>query len=134
MQLYAVNFIPLLGSLYMFRVFYTPIIRSTIFNCIYSHWYKPYYRLSYLLPAWPAGHAGSKQLRRYYGLYQWLQIQLKIVLLMMGVYNTRNMQSEPSSGIKLIAYSSICWLFHRIYYDARNHKHKIMYNNTICKI
>ena len=41
MQLYAVNFIPLLGSLYMFRVFYTPIIRSTIFNCIYSPWYKP---------------------------------------------------------------------------------------------
>ena len=41
MHLYAVNFIPLLGSLYMFRVFYTPIIRSTIFNCIYSHWYKP---------------------------------------------------------------------------------------------
>ena len=31
------------------------------------------------------GHAGSKQLRRYYGLYQWLQIQLKIVLLIMGV-------------------------------------------------
>jgi len=38
MQLYAVNFIPLLSSLYMFRVFYTPINRSTIFNCIYSHW------------------------------------------------------------------------------------------------
>ena len=51
MQLYAVNFIPLLGSLYMFRVFYTPIIRS----------------------------------------------------------------------------SCICWLFHRIYYDAWNHKHKILY-------
>ena len=49
MQLYAVNFIPLLGSLYMFRVFYTPIIMSTIFNCIYNHWYKPQYRLSYLL-------------------------------------------------------------------------------------
>ena len=32
MQLYAVNFIPLLGSLYMLRVFYTPIIRSTIFE------------------------------------------------------------------------------------------------------
>jgi len=30
MQLYAVNFIPLLGSLYMFRAFYTPTIRSTI--------------------------------------------------------------------------------------------------------
>jgi len=41
MQLYAVNFIPLLGSLYMFLVFYTPIIRSTIFNYIYSYWYKP---------------------------------------------------------------------------------------------
>jgi len=41
MQLYAIKFIPLLGSLYMFRVFNTPIIRSTIFNCIYSHWYKP---------------------------------------------------------------------------------------------
>jgi len=30
MQLYAVNFIPPLGSLYMFWVFYTPIIRSII--------------------------------------------------------------------------------------------------------
>jgi len=30
MQLCAVNFIPLLGSLYMFRVFYTPITRITI--------------------------------------------------------------------------------------------------------
>jgi len=37
MQLYAVKFIALLGSLYMFRVFYTQIIRSTIFNSIYSH-------------------------------------------------------------------------------------------------
>ena len=35
------------------------------------------------------------------------------------------MQSEPSSGIKLTAYSCICWLFHRVYYDARNHKHKV---------
>ena len=34
MQLYAVNFIPLLVSLYMFRVFYTPIIRSTIFKTV----------------------------------------------------------------------------------------------------
>jgi hypothetical protein len=30
MQLFAVNFITLLGSLYMFRAFYKPIIRSTI--------------------------------------------------------------------------------------------------------
>ena len=29
MQLYAVNFIPLLNSLYMFRATHTPIIRST---------------------------------------------------------------------------------------------------------
>ena len=40
MQLYAVNFIPLLSSLYMFRAAHTPIIRSTKFNCIYSHWYN----------------------------------------------------------------------------------------------
>ena len=53
MQLYAVNSIPLLVPLYMFRVFYKPIIRSTIFNCICSHWYKTQYRLSYLLPVWP---------------------------------------------------------------------------------
>ena len=33
------------------------------------------------------------------------------------------MWSEPSSGIKLTAYSCTCWLFHRIYYDARNQKH-----------
>ena len=41
MQLYAVNFIPLLSSLYMFRAAHMPIIRSTVFNCIYSYWYKP---------------------------------------------------------------------------------------------
>ena len=34
MQLCAVNFIPLLGSLYMFRLFYTPIIRSTILKTV----------------------------------------------------------------------------------------------------
>ena len=34
MQLYAVNFIPLLGSLYLFRVFCTPIIRSTILKTV----------------------------------------------------------------------------------------------------
>ena len=32
MQLYSVNFIPLLGSLYTFRVFYAPIIMSTNFT------------------------------------------------------------------------------------------------------
>ena len=34
MQLYVVNFIPLLGSLYMFRVFYAPINRSTILKTV----------------------------------------------------------------------------------------------------
>ena len=34
MQLYAVNFIPLLGSLYMFRAFHTPIIRSKILKTV----------------------------------------------------------------------------------------------------
>ena len=34
MQLYAVNFIPLLGSLYMFRVFFTPIIGNTILKTV----------------------------------------------------------------------------------------------------
>ena len=32
-------------------------------------------------------------------------------------------------NIKLTAYSCICWLFHRIYYDARNHIHKIEQNS-----
>ena len=41
MQLYAVNFIPLPSSLYMFRAPHMPIIRSTMFNGIYSHWHKP---------------------------------------------------------------------------------------------
>ena len=43
------------------------------------------------------------------------------------------MYSEPSSGIKLTAYSCICWLFHRIYYDARNHKPKIN-EGVLCKV
>ena len=41
------------GSLYMFRVLSTPIVRSTL-NCIYSLRYRSYYRCSYLLPTWPA--------------------------------------------------------------------------------
>jgi len=41
MQLYAVKFISLQRSHYRFRLPYTPIIRITIFNGIYSHLYKP---------------------------------------------------------------------------------------------
>ena len=74
MQLYAVNFIPLLGSLYMLRVFYIPIIRSTILKTVSTATGTDHsivsaaYSQRGLIP----GHAGSKQLRQYYGLYQWL--------------------------------------------------------------
>ena len=37
MQLYAVNFIPLLNSLYMFRAAHA---HHQEYNCIYSHWYN----------------------------------------------------------------------------------------------
>ena len=54
MQLYAVNFILLLGSIYMFRVFYTPIIRSSIFKlCL-----QPLVQT--IVSSQPAGHVGSK--------------------------------------------------------------------------
>ena len=55
MQLYAVNFIPLLGSLYMFRVFYTPIIRSTIFK-LYLQPLGP--------PLWSSGQSFWLQIQR----------------------------------------------------------------------
>jgi hypothetical protein len=38
MQLYAVNFIPLLSSLYMFWAAHTHHHQE--YNCIYSHWYN----------------------------------------------------------------------------------------------
>ena len=42
MQLYAVNFIPLLGSLYMYGgVLYTHHQEYNFKNCIYSHWHRP---------------------------------------------------------------------------------------------
>ena len=82
MQLYAVNFIPLLGSLYMYWVLYTPIIRSK-FSTVLQPLVRTIVSSQLLAPsvAWYS----------YYGLYQWQLIQLKIVLLMMGVYSTRNM-------------------------------------------
>ena len=53
MQQYAVNFIPLLSSLYMFRAAHTPIIRSTTSHCLAS-----------------LGESSRDDLCRYYGLYQ----------------------------------------------------------------
>ena len=70
MQLHVVNFISLLRSLYMFRVPYTPIIRSTIFQL-------------YLQPLVQT-IVSSELLAASVTWY-------KIVLLMMGVYGTRNM-------------------------------------------
>ena len=34
-------------------------------------------------------------------------------------------------NIKLTAYSCICWLFHSIYYDARNHKNKTLFSRLL---
>ena len=56
MHLYAVNFIPLLSSLYMFRATGTPFIRSTKLNFINSHRYNHRYSVGchgYLFPMMP---------------------------------------------------------------------------------
>ena len=52
MQLYAVNFIPLLNSLYMFRAAHTPIIRSTTVSTATGTiigWRTPTYDCTYEL-------------------------------------------------------------------------------------
>ena len=43
-----------------------------------------------LPPPWPIGHVGRRLLLRYYDLYQRLQLQFYL-LLMMGAMDTRNM-------------------------------------------
>ena len=43
-----------------------------------------------LRPTWPIGHVGGWLLLRYYDLYQRLQLQFS-VFLMMGAMDTRNM-------------------------------------------
>ena len=56
MQLYAVNFIPLLSSLYMFRAQHTPIIRGTMFNLSTATGTNHSIGTdlhSYFLPVWP---------------------------------------------------------------------------------
>ena len=82
MQLYAVNFIPLLSSLCMFRAAHTPTIRSTKFNCIYSHWNN--HRLAQVVTA-----TCSRD-----NLRQPMIVPVAVdtvVLLMMGVCAARNM-------------------------------------------
>ena len=48
------------------------------------------YKGNNLPPAWPIGHVGGRLLLRYYDLYQRMQLQF-YVLLMMGAMDTRNM-------------------------------------------
>jgi hypothetical protein len=62
MQLYAANFIPLLGSLYMFQVFYTPIIRSTTVIVASSRSSK----LFIFLPAWNRLSLEQKEYQEYF--------------------------------------------------------------------
>ena len=40
------------------------------------------------------------------------------------------MQSEPSSGITLTAYSCICWLFHRIYFTQLVENLKVLHKKS----
>ena len=51
MQLYAVNFISLLGSLYMFRVPYTHIIRITVFQLYLQRLVQTIMSLELLAPS-----------------------------------------------------------------------------------
>ena len=81
-------------SLYMFRVSIAPIIRCT-WNCNCSFWYRSYHvsgqqPSASVASVWPIRHASGKLLLWNYELYQKLQLQF-YVLLMMGVIDTRNM-------------------------------------------
>ena len=91
MQLYAVNFIPLLNSLYMFRE--GTHAHHQEYNCIYSHWY--HHSLAYVVTATcsqgclaPSGTSSRDNLR------QPMIVPVAVdtvVLLMMGVCAARNM-------------------------------------------
>ena len=69
------------SQLNMFREIILPIFKSTrlcVTACGVMH-----------TPRWPIGHVGGRLLLRYYGLYQRLQLQFYL-LLMMGAMDTRN--------------------------------------------
>ena len=96
MQLYAVNFIPLPNSLYMFRAAHTPIIRSTTVSTA-TGTIIGWRRLSRLLvpegarvPGClaPSGTSSRDNLRQP----MMIPVAVKtVVLLMMGVCAARNM-------------------------------------------
>ena len=61
-----------------------------------------------LPPGWPIVHAGGRLLFRYYDLYQRLQLQF-YVILMMGAMDVRNMQSNFTVNKYLHTVAS-CWI------------------------
>ena len=67
MQLYAVHYISVNCSLYMFRVVSPPIIRST-YNCNHSIWHWSN-RLYYLPLSWSGWDCRASSLRKYNKLY-----------------------------------------------------------------
>ena len=95
MQLYAVNFIPLLSSLYMFRAAHTPIIRSTTVSTATGKSKVGVGCHGYLFPRVPgtaclapSGTSSRDNLR------QPMIVPVAVdtvVLLMMGVCAARNM-------------------------------------------
>ena len=77
-----------------------------------------------LLPAWPnLGHTGGRLLLWHYDLYQKLQLQFD-VFLMMGAIDTRNMQSNFAVNKHLDTVASL-WILLISSHDARNHEYKI---------
>jgi hypothetical protein len=68
-------------------------------------------------------------------------IYCKITLHVLGVHRTHHQEYVKLLLQPLVQVivseqqpsSNICWLFHRIYYDARNHKHKIYYSTSNTK-
>jgi hypothetical protein len=61
---------------------------------------------------------------RDYDLYQRLQLQL-YVLLMMGAMDTRNMSSDFAVNKDLHTVAS-CWILLIQSHDARNHAYKVL--------
>ena len=137
-------------SLYMFWVSIAPIIRSTQ-NCNCSLWYRSQYLSNILRPMWPStqncscslwyklqylsnnlpalanGHIGGRLLLRYYDLYQRLQLQF-CVLLMMDAMDTRNMQSDSAVNKCLHTVAS-CWILLIWSYDAGNREYKTAFKH-----
>ena len=61
-----------------------------------------------LPPTWPLGHVGGRLLLRYNDLYQRLQLQF-YVFLMLGAMDTRNMQSDSAVNKYRHTVAS-CWI------------------------